>query len=136
MADLRRDFELPKGDVLFLDSLGNVWEAIMDGNGQAVVIRQFSLPDGLVPGSVDLMIRVPPHYPVAALDMFYLAPGVSRSDRRPIPQLVTQNFAGRSWQRWSRHRVQGQQWRAGIDNLATHMHLVQTALHLETAKVA
>ncbi len=136
MADLRREFELPQGDVDFLDSYGCAWEAVKDGNGQAVVIRDFTLPLGLVPGSAELMIRVPPHYPVAGLDMFYLAPGVSRSDGRPIAQLASQAFAGRSWQRWSRHRLPDQQWRAGVDNLATHMHLVQTALHLETAKVA
>lgn len=130
----RRDFSLPDEDAEFLSSRAGIWEAILEGQSRAIVLLNYELPIGLKPNHVDLLIRIPPHYPVSALDMFYLSPAVIRTDGGTIPQLTLENFAGRSWQRWSRHRLPGQEWRAGIDGLATHLAFTRSALDAEVCR--
>jgi len=132
-AESRRQFELPAEDVEFLDGLGLPWEAIRDGASLAVVIYDYSLPGGLTPNILDLMIRVPPHYPAAALDMFWLCPAVTRTDNQPIQAVTVEKFDGKTWQRWSRHRLGPQAWRPGIDNLATHLRFVEISLRRDAA---
>lgn len=132
----RRDLSLPADDTEFLDATFDAWDSISDGRGQGVIVHSYSLPRGFTQASVDLLIQIPPRYPATTLDMFYLSPAVARTDGRPIGQLSNHTFAGRCWQRWSRHRIQGQQWRPGIDNLSTHFSLVWSALVAETAKAA
>lgn len=135
-AELRRQFELPAEDVEFLDALGLPWEAIQEGANRGVVIDGFSLPPGLTPRIAALMIRVPPQYPAAALDMLWLCPAVTRTDNRPIQALATETFAGRTWQRWSRHRTGPQAWRPGVDNLATHLRFVEISLQRDATIAA
>lgn len=132
----RREFPLPPEDVECLESSGFTWEAVQHGTQRGIVMRSFLLPAGLRPSEVDLLIRIPPQYPVAALDMFYLSPGASRTDGRPIDRLTTEAFDGVSWQRWSRHRLPEQRWRPGVDSISTHLHLVTSALRADAAKVA
>ncbi len=132
----RREFPLPPEDVECLESSGFAWEAIQHGTQRGIVMRSFLLPAGLRPSEVDLLIRIPPQYPVAALDMFYLSPGASRTDGRPIDRLTTEAFDGVSWQRWSRHRLPEQRWRPGVDSISTHLHLVTSALRADAAKAA
>jgi hypothetical protein len=117
----------------FLDSLGLRWEFVTEGSTRAVVISGVQVPAAYRPSPIDIMIQVPPNYPAAPLDMFWCSPALTRVDQRAIPQLVVQAFAGRSWQRWSRHRSGATRWRAGIDNLATHFLLVQAVLEAEAA---
>jgi hypothetical protein len=131
-----REFILPPEDVEFLDTCGYRWEALQRGSQRGIVLRSFLLPAGLIPSEVDLLIRIPPQYPVAALDMFYLSPGASRTDGRPIVSLTSEEFGGVSWQRWSRHRLPEQIWRPGVDNISTHLQLVAMALKADATKVA
>ena len=50
--------------------------------------------------------------------------GIFIFDGRPIGALSTQTIAATTWQRWSRHRTTANPWRAGIDDVASHLALV------------
>ena len=116
-------------DAEFLDSLGKSWEVEESGGGRMLVIRDFNLPMGFNHEKSDLMVVIPPNYPVAGLDMFYLAPGVRRKDGQPIGALAVETRDGRRWQRWSRHYS----WQAGY-GVANHCGFVEAALSGEAAR--
>ena len=119
---------LTEEDVAFLNSLDREWE-VPDANARMVVIRNFPLPKGFDREASDLMVIVPPNYPVAGLDMFYLAPGVAREDGRVINALVQETHGGRQWQRWSRHY----KWQPGY-GVANHMAAVNLSLAKDAGK--
>jgi len=116
-------------DVAYLTSLGLPWEVIVDaGNAQALVIHDFPLPSGANRPKTDLMIRLPNTYSAAELDMFNLPRGVGRADGRVLPNLSDTTFGETEWTQWSRHRLEGEPWRPGIDCVATHLALVEKVL--------
>ncbi|MBX9746205.1 MAG: hypothetical protein K2X34_04840, partial [Hyphomonadaceae bacterium] len=55
-------------------------------------------------------------------------------DGRAIGALAHDDFDGKTWQRWSRHRTPANRWRPGIDGLSTHFALVQEWLARELMK--
>ena len=57
--------------------------------------------------------------------MVYVHPALARADGREIAAISNDDFDGRQWQRWSRHRTGENPWRPGVDNLATHFGLVE-----------
>jgi hypothetical protein len=79
------------------------------------------------------LIILPPGYPDAAPDMFYTSPRLTLADtgREPRAANVTHDFAGRAWQRWSRH---SNSWRPGIDGLQTMIARVRRALEEARSK--
>jgi hypothetical protein len=99
-----------------------------DANMTCVVIRDFTLPGGLMPAQSDLLLRFNAGYPDVAPDMWWFDPPVRRADGQPIPATdVIERHLGRSWQRWSRHFVAGQ-WRSGVDGLESFLALVRKEL--------
>ena len=118
------DIGLTAEDREFLNSLGKSWEA--NARTRMVVVRDFDIPEGYDHRTSDLMIVVPPNYPVAGLDMFYLAPGVQRKDGRPINALAVETHGGRQWQRWSRHYP----WQAGY-GISNHWGCIESSLRSE-----
>jgi hypothetical protein len=121
---LRRDFQLSESDTETLDGLGLRWETIRDGMVAAVVIRNYPVPSGYNHAAVDIHLRIPTAYPEAQLDMVYVSPALARADGRGIGALSMTPFAGSEWQQWSRHRSPANPWRRGIDDIATHLALV------------
>ena len=117
------DFGLTREDKEFLNSLGKEWSTEADSKTRMVVIRDFDMPEGYDHKTSDLMLVIPANYPVAGLDMFYLAPGIQRKDGRPINALASETHGGRQWQRWSRHYP----WQSGY-GLANHMDAVKLSL--------
>ena len=76
-------------------------------------------------------IEVPVSYPGAQLDMFYCHPPLALQSGAAIPQTQhLETITGLPFQRWSRHR----QWDATRDTLATHLALVDEALHREVGQ--
>jgi hypothetical protein len=130
----RRQFALLKGDATFLDSLALRWESVVDGGVQAVVIYGWPLPPGYNAASADVHVRFNSGYPDTQLDMAYFAPALTRASGRGINNLSMTSFDGRSWQQWSRHRTAASAWRPGIDDLSTHMALVEDWLAAELRK--
>ncbi len=121
---MRRDFQLPAEDREALDACCLPWETVLSAGQHRLVIHDYPLPAGYSVPTVSINLWITPGYPDAALDMVYVFPPVSLTTGRAIGALATDVFEGRAWQRWSRHRTGSNPWRPGLDNVATHLALV------------
>lgn len=131
---LRRQLTLLDHDEKVLQDYGLPWEAVVDGS-QWVLIHDFPLPDGYNNASVTAAIRMETGYPNTELNMVYFYPAISRKDGKPIGATQsTQQIDGKVFQRWSRHRTPQNPWKAGRDNLSTHIILIEDWLEREFKK--
>ena len=129
---MRREFHLPEEDVEYLDARGLPWETIIFQGKQWLLIHEFPLCDGYTTPKTSVALFITPNYPVAQIDMCYFYPAALRADRRVIPATqATAVIDGKQWQRWSRHRTAQNPWRPGVDNVATHLALVEDWLERE-----
>lgn len=122
--------DLPARDVKFLNERGFDWQVHPDPNGAAcVVVTGLAVePGGFSPATTDLMIRVPPQYPLTPLDMWYCSPPIrvaATGQFAPATEVMEQHL-GREWQRFSRH-LNGT-WRPGVDSLRSFFALIQREL--------
>lgn len=131
---LRCDFDLPEADQRFLETIPNEWEAVMDGGSRWVLIHGYEPPGGYQPHRVSVAILIPPGYPDVQLDMFYFRPALARLDGRGINALSNHTIRAEAWQRWSRHRTGSNPWRPGVDDVSTHLLLIQGLLEREFAR--
>lgn len=132
---MRRDFALPEQDADFLDSCGHSWETIQDRNGLWVIIHGYPVPSGYNVDNVKVALKIDAGYPTSQLDMAYFKPDLSRLDNKPIGALAPQQIESDTWQRWSRHRTGENPWRPGLDDISTHMQLVNYWMERELKKV-
>lgn len=130
----RREFDLPAEDRDWLEGLGNRFELVRDGGILRVVIYGWPVPAGYNVSVVDVNVRIESGYPDTQIDMAYFFPPLARDNGYAIGALATDEFDGRTWQRWSRHRTPANPWRPGIDSLATHFALVESWLDRELRK--
>jgi hypothetical protein len=131
---LRRNFELGAEDEAFLNQYERPWETIIDGSPW-VLINDFPTPKGYNHDKVIVAIRIETGYPHAELNMVYFYPALIRLDAQPIGCTEAQQaLDGKSFQRWSRHRTAENPWKAGIDNLGTHVFLIEDWLEREFEK--
>lgn len=124
-----RAFPVLNVDEAFLNAKFPSWEAVLDGGRQWIVLPDFTLPPGYSVQQVHLALEIQPTYPAVEIDMFYLSPAVTLSSGAQIPAteaMVT--IRGQQFQRWSRHRTPTGPWKQGLDNVKTHMALVDNAL--------
>jgi hypothetical protein len=128
---LRMDFRLPAADEEYLNGLGLSWETVRDGQNQWLVIHDWKLPSGYNAGIVDLALMIPSNYSDSQIDMVYFKPALARSDGSGIKALSQIIIAGLTWQQWSRHRTPLNPWRPGIDDVASHLGLVDEWLRRE-----
>ena len=135
-AEPRRDFAMAENDLLALDALGLRWEAISENGVARVVIRDYPIPPGYTVAANDIFLRLEPSYPTTQIDMVYAHPPLVRSDGRPIRYTVSDVFEGKSWQGWSRHRTPANPWRPELDDIGTHLALVNHWFADELAKAA
>ena len=119
---------LPEEDREYLASKRIVYEEVVDGTNKGLVLKTWSLPDGLYDHpSADILIILPSGYPDVPPDMFHLMPWVRLALSNSYPKAADQpvNFAGQKWQRWSRHN---NEWRPGVDGIWTMIKRVSHAL--------
>ena len=128
---LSQAFVLPEADQRYLGNLGLPWERLKDGNTQWLIIHDWQTPDGYNLRQVDVALLIPPLYPDSQIDMVYFSPYLSRTDGRPIGTLTTCPIKQTNWQRWSRHRTPQHPWRPGVDDVASHLALVDDWLRRE-----
>ncbi len=77
--------------------------------------------------AVDLMIRIPPGYPMAALDMFYVRPELKlKSGGYPQAAEAFEEHCGQRWQRFSRHLQD--KWQVGVDSVRTFLAVILAEL--------
>lgn len=127
-----RAFKLLPADHTYLDSLGLLWETVLEGERRWLLIHDYQLPAGYAPTKVKLALDVLRDYPASQIDMFYFAPFVRLADGREIPSTqVRAIIAGVEYQGWSRHRNASSLWDPNADSVRTHMALVETCLAKE-----
>ena len=119
---------LPANDTQYLAERAIPHSVTPEANMTCVIIRQFQLPSGFNHSQSDLLLRLGAGYPDVAPDMWWFDPPVTRADGQPITATnVTENYLGRTWQRWSRHFQSGQ-WKSGVDGLESFLALVRREL--------
>jgi hypothetical protein len=131
---LRRQFDLLSEDESFLKEYGLPWETIVDGSPW-VLIHDFPTHEGYNYLCAMAAIRMETGYPNAELSMVYFYPHLARKDGKAIGAIQTaQQIDGKNFQRWSRHRTGQNPWKAGRDNLGTHVILIEDWLEREFRK--
>jgi hypothetical protein len=131
---MRRDFALPAEDMEWLENRGGNYELVRENNVLRVVLYDVPVLPGYQISHVTANVRIETGYPDAQIDMVYFFPDLVLTSGRPIGAISPDQFDGKPWQRWSRHRTPANPWRPGIDNLATHFALVHDWLERETRK--
>lgn len=128
-----RAFALPAEDAEYLNGRGLTWETLQE-NSQWLLIHGWTLPSGYNLTSVSLALLIPSGYPDVEIDMVYVHPHLSRLDGKPIRALAGQKIRDMKWQRWSRHRTPACPWRPGIDDISTHLTMVDSWFREELSK--
>lgn len=130
----RRQFRLPPEDEKFLDEYGLGWEAVIDGSPW-LLLHRWLTPKGYTEHSVTVAIRIETGYPDVGPDMVYVFPHLRRADGKVIGCAdALQSLEGRSFQRWSRHRTAQNPWVPGVDNLSSHIFLIEDWFEREFEK--
>lgn len=128
------EFNLPVEDVEFLNSTGFKWELSVENNVKRVVIKDYPVCPGFNLDKVDVYFRIESTYPDTQIDMAYFYPPLARKDGVGLKAIADDAFAGKTWQRWSRHRTEQNPWRPGIDGVETQLALVNNWLRKELTK--
>ncbi|MDE2105184.1 MAG: hypothetical protein KGL39_48600 [Patescibacteria group bacterium] len=134
---MRRELALPGYDVQYLETTGLEWETIADGPGAGGWLLLNNWPIKTHGYNVDrvlIALRIQPGYPETQIDMVYFHPALSRCDNKAIGALSTQQIDGMTFQRWSRHRTPESPWRPEVDEIVTHLVLVDDWLAREFEK--
>lgn len=128
---MRKQFHLPENDTEFLEASGYSWETVIETNHRWLLINDFPIISGYNHEKVMVALRIDPGYPSSQIDMVYFFPHIQRNDGKSIGALANQNFDGKQWQRWSRHRSRTNPWRPEVDDISTHLGLVKYWLERE-----
>ena len=125
----RRDFALLDADDAYLDQLGLRWETVNDAGRRWLLIHHYPVPVGYTAQRTLLALEVPPTYPGAQIDMFYTNPPLALASGRAIDCThIPATINGVAFNGWSRHRGPGSPWNPSVDNVSTHLALVESAL--------
>jgi len=84
--------------------------------------------------SLALLCRYLGAYPDSQIDMVYFLPPLERVDRRSIAALSSQMICGEELPEMARHRTSANPWRPGVDDVPTHLTLVDDWLSRELAR--
>lgn len=121
---------LPSHDQRYLDAKGFDYQEVSDGKRRGLILPDWVLPDTRYDQArANLLILIPSGYSDVPPDMFHLDPWVRLATGLKYPGRadVPVEFAGRRWQRWSRHN---NEWRRGKDGIWTMLKRVQYALEI------
>jgi hypothetical protein len=88
-----------------------------------LVISGYRLPTGFQPGTVDLLIKLPPGFPDAQPDMFWVYPAVKTANGSLPRATCMEPLLGRQWQRFSWH-LAGGAWQPGVSTLRDFMRCI------------
>jgi hypothetical protein len=128
----RRDFSLLPADVAYLNALGLLWEAVIEGDKRWLLIYNYPLPAGYVIQKATIALLIHKLYPASQIDMFYVFPEAKLGSGRAIPNTEGRvNISGQNFVQWSRHRQGTSTWNPNRDNVQTQMALADGALYKE-----
>lgn len=95
------------------------------GGWTFAVISDFELPAGFQPNRVELLVKLPPGFPDAAPDMFWVHPAV-RTPNGGVPRSTTaERLLGKNWQRFSWHLAAGA-WKPGVSDLRDFLRCIHS----------
>jgi hypothetical protein len=93
------------------------------GGWSFLVISDYDLPAGYQPNRVALLVKLPPGFPDAAPDMFWVSPEI-RTANGNVPRATSvERLLGKNWQRFSWHMAAGA-WKPGISDLRDFLRCV------------
>lgn len=121
---MRKHFNLPELDESYLVELGLPWETILEYGMHWLLIYNHPVYAGYNAIEVCIAIKMETGYPRSPLDMAYFYPPLQRQDGKLINATTIQPIDGKKFQRWSRHRTAQNPWREGVDDISTHMSLI------------
>jgi len=124
--EMRKHFTLPVEDIDFLNQMGLEWECISEGS-LWLLIYGYPMPKGYQVTEATVGLQIVPNYPAVEIDMAYFHPMLQKNSGHGINATTPQMIDGKTYQRWSRHRQPGE-WKPGVDNLCTHLSLVDNWL--------
>lgn len=99
-------------------------ELAKSGGWTWLMIENYPLPACYAPAAVTLLIQLPPQFPDAAPDMFWVSPTV-RTTSGVVPHGTGEvNLEGQAWQQFSWHLKPGA-WQPGISSLRDYLRCVR-----------
>ncbi len=88
-----------------------------------LVISDYEIPSGFQPNRVQLLLKLPPAFPDAAPDMFWVYPEV-KAPSGSLPRATsTERLLDQNWQRFSWHLASGA-WKPGTSTLRDFLRCV------------
>ncbi len=93
------------------------------GGWSFLVIAGYTLPVGFQPAAVDLLIKLPPGFPDAQPDMFWVSPAVKTAQGSLPRATCMESLLGKEWQRFSWHLAAGA-WKPGVSTLRDFMRCI------------
>lgn len=124
--------KLPPDDEAHLADKGFEGAVVEERSQRGLIIPRYPLPAGKYDHEkTDLLIFLPGGYPDSAPDMFHTDPWIRLMPQKALARCADTavDFAGRQWQRWSRH---SSEWRPGRDGIWTMLARVDEALLIAT----
>lgn len=102
---------------------GNVDLHPQPGGWTFLVLHSFQLPEGFTPRKVSVLVKLPPLFPDAAPDMFWVQPMVHTASGSLPRATTTEQLLGSTWQRYSWHLSSGA-WKAGESTLRDYIRCI------------
>lgn len=119
---------LPQADQRYISEHELEVQDAIQGAQKGIIFKRYPLPLGLFDSeSADVLVVLPSGYPDTAPDMFFVEPWLKLRQTNAYPEKAdgAHEFAGRRWQRWSRHN---DAWRRGVDGIQTMLRRIDRAL--------
>ena len=92
-----------------------------------LVVEGYPLPAGYNRERTRLLIKIPPLYPLAQLDMFWMDPDLRLQNGTLPANTCQESLIGTTWLRFSWHPTA---WRPGRDTLLTFLGFIERRLCL------
>lgn len=100
---------------------------VQPDNWTFLVVPNYLLPDSFFPKVASLLVKLPPSFPDAAPDMFWLHPQVRTASGGAPQGTSIETLLDEQWQRFSWHLLPGA-WRPGISTLRDYMRCIRARL--------
>lgn len=116
-------------DIQLLRQCHGEVDCIDEGTRCLVVLREQPLPLHWNRPTTDILLQVPQGYPLAAMDMFWVTPGLTLADgRQPLNADQLETYVGQTWQRFSWHYPPGHCWNPATDGILSHLRFARARL--------
>lgn len=93
-------------------------------NWQFLIIENFAIPEAYSSRQVKLLIKIPPLFPDAQPDMFWVHPAITLLNGGAPRGTGTENLMNESWQSFSWHLAPGA-WKPGVSDIWDYIRCVR-----------